>query len=248
MTLNVKELLGPALKNLTTHYEVVGIIDRSGRIYPLGTDTKVLSTIFELIVRPLIYYLAAHSGYGIVEPTVQNYYPDFTLHRGEDDHQKIAIDVKTTYRDTYTARFSYTLGGYTSFIREGKESKNIVFPFPAYAEHWIIGFVYRRIVKKKGVDLRIYEYSDLEKMQLPFEEVDVFVQEKWRIASDRAGSGNTTNIGSIMGTLEDFENGCGVFSSQEEFLGYWRNYGRTKSARVGMYNNISEYRDWISRL
>ena len=32
-----------------------------------------------------------------------------------------------------------------------------------------------------------------------FDDVRVFVQEEWRISSDKAGSGNTTNIGSIRG-------------------------------------------------
>ena len=48
------------------------------------------------------------------------------------------------------------------------------------------------------------------------------MQEKWRIAGDKAGSGNTTNIGSISGMLADFQQGNGVFQSESEFLAYWR--------------------------
>ncbi len=50
------------------------------------------------------------------------------------------------------------------------------------------------------------------------------MQEKWRIAGDKAGSGNTANIGSINGTIEDFIEGKGAFASEEEFLQYWRGY------------------------
>jgi len=46
----------------------------------------------------------------------------------------------------------------------------------------------------------VYALKDLGG-PLPLEAVDVFVQEKWRISGDHAVSGNTTNIGSINGSL-----------------------------------------------
>ena len=70
----------------------------------------------------------------LIEPTKQNYYPDFSLIRSEDDREKIAIDVKTTYRREGQSRFSYTLGSYTSYIRPEMERKNIVFPYSQYAQ------------------------------------------------------------------------------------------------------------------
>jgi hypothetical protein len=52
----------------------------------------------------------------VIEPTVQNHYPDFTYHkRAFDLDAKIAIDVKTTYRMNDDDRFNYTLGGYTNW-------------------------------------------------------------------------------------------------------------------------------------
>ena len=53
-----------------------------------------------------------------------------------------------------------------------------------------------------------------------------FVQEKWRIASDKSGSGNTANIGSIA-KIEDIVTGNGMFSQLGEdwFDDYWMNYG-----------------------
>jgi hypothetical protein len=54
-----------------------------------------------------------------------------------------------------------------------------------------------------------------------------FVAEKWRIASDKSGSGNTANIGSIS-KIEDIVAGRGMFSRLGEawFDDYWMNYGR----------------------
>ena len=114
-----KKILEAELAKLDDAYETCGIVDRSGCVYPLGADTKVLSTIFELVSRPAVYAAARQLGYEVVEPTVQNHYPDFTLCTGAACRKKIAVDVKTTYRLKDDDAFGYTLGGYTSFIRLG---------------------------------------------------------------------------------------------------------------------------------
>lgn len=176
----------------------------------------------------------------MIEPDKQNYYPDFTLANGDDDPNKIAIDVKTTYRYEPGEPFGFTLGSYTSFLRNG--TKNIVFPYAQYAEHWIIGFVYRRIEVDPIAASRVYSPAIRDAIPVPFTDVEVFVQEKWRISGDKAGSGNTTNIGSISGTLADFQQGNGVFQSEAEFLAYWRGYGRTAADRAQLYRNIAEFR------
>lgn len=241
--LSIQETLTAELEKLADSYKVCGIVDQAGCVYPLGADTKVLSTIFELVSRPAVYATAKALGYECLEPTVQNHYPDFTFHKGLGANGKIAIDVKTTYRRNDGDKFGYTLGGYTSFIRPGNERKNIVFPFDQYSEHWVIGFVYNRIGTKKAQAEHSYSLDQIADIPLPFENVEVFVQEKWRISSDRAGSGNTTNIGSINGTIEDFRAGNGPFTDEDEFLAYWRSYGRTKAAR-GDFSNISEFRSF----
>ena len=238
---NIQKTLISELYKLADAYEVCGIVDQSGCVYPLGADTKVLSTIFELVSRPAVYAAAKTLDYECIEPNVQNHYPDFTLHKGVDAKGKIAIDVKTTYRMHDEDKFNYTLGGYTSFIRPGNEKKNIVFPFDHYAEHWVIGFVYNRIAEKKAQAEHKFSIDQLKDIPLPFGNVEFFVQEKWRISSDRAGSGNTTNIGSINGTIEDFRAGKGLFGSEDEFLAYWRAYGRTKADR-SEFSNIGEFR------
>ena len=239
------DVLTEEIEKLKDNYAVCGIVDKDGNVYPLGSDTKVLSTIFELVSRPAIYSAAQRLGYHVVEPESQNHYPDFTLHKGDGCKEKIAIDVKTTYRRA-NKKFSYTLGGYTSFIRPGNEKKNIVYSFNDYVEHWVIGFAYDRIGKKKAQATHMFTVDQVAEIPLPFEKVEVFIQEKWKISSDRAGSGNTTNIGSINGTIEDFIEGRGVFESEDEFLEYWRGYGRTKAARDD-YSNICEFHAFKKR-
>ena len=237
----LRHLLTTEIEKLKDSYEVCGIADRLGNLYPLGSDTKVLSTIFELVSRPAVYAVAKQLDFRVREPTVQNHYPDFTLMRNTKDTAKIAIDVKTTYRNKPHEKFAYTLGGYTSFIREGNEQKNIVFPFNEYSTHWVIGFVYERIAYKKAAEIQKYNLSQLAEIPLPIKNVEYFVNEKWCISSDRAGSGNTTNIGSIRGRISDFMAGQGPFESEKEFLEYWRGYGTTAETRTD-YSSIDEFR------
>ena len=66
------------------------------------------------------------------------------------------------------------------------------------------------------------------------------------MASDKAGSGNTANIGSIYGLIDDFRNGNGPFQSEEEFLEYWRLYERIADVRTD-FSNISEFRRFKQR-
>lgn len=222
-------------------YDVRGIITADEKIYSLGTDSKVLSTVFELLVRPVIYQVAQQNGMIVREAKAQNYYPDFTLMESAADDKKIAVDVKTTYRSRERTKVSFTLGGYTSFIRN--ETKNIEFPYSQYAEEWVVGFIYTR--KSSGDDPNhIYDLERLDEIPLPFEDVSWFVARKWKIAGESAGSGNTANIGSISGDLDDFRSEAGPFQSKEEFLAYWRNYERTASEREGKYRNLAEFRIW----
>lgn len=241
-----RSLLIEELAGLEPEFDVCGVANRLGGIYPLGTDTKVLSTVFELISRPAVHAVAASVGCDVVEPTAQNHYPDFTLTKGSEDPAKLAIDVKTTYRRPGSDRFSYTLGGYTSFIRPGNERKNIVFPFSQYASHWVVGFVYTRADDEANRSKHRYTLKELDEIPLPFVDVEFFVNEKWKIASDRAGSGNTTNIGSIRGTIEDFREGAGPFESEEEFLAYWRSYGRTAQERT-RFSSLDGFRQLQGR-
>ena len=234
----MKEHILQHLAEIENGYSACGIIDRRGRVYPLGTDTKVLSTVFEIIARQAVADYARQANLLLIDSNKQNYYPDFTLAVNRDDSKKLAIDVKTTYKNNADDDFGFTLGSYTSFLRNG--TKNIMFSFNQYSEHWIIGFVYRRVAVATDTAGRQYAATDLAEIPAPFTDVEVFMQEKWRIAGDRPGSGNTTNIGSIRGKLNDFQQGNGVFDSEAEFLAYWRGYGTTASGRK--YRNIAEFR------
>ena len=234
----MKEHILGHLANIENGYSVCGIIDRRRRVYPLGTDTKVLSTIFEIIARQSVADYARQAQLLLIDADRQNYYPDFTLGVNREDLNKIAIDVKTTYKNNAGDSFGFTLGSYTSFLRN--ETKNIMFPLNQYKEHWIIGFVYHRVSIDASAASMQYTIADLAGIPTPVSDVEVFMQEKWKVAGDRPGSGNTANIGSIRGKLADFQQGNGAFKDEAEFLAYWRGYGATAAERK--YRNIEEFR------
>jgi hypothetical protein len=73
-----------------------------------------------------------------------------------------------------------------------------------------------------------------------------FAIEKWRIASDKGGSGNTANIGSIK-SIAKIITGNGVFAAagEEIFDNYWANYGKiqveTKDGKRKSMTSFDEY-------
>ena len=73
-----------------------------------------------------------------------------------------------------------------------------------------------------------------------------FVCEKWRLASDRQGSGNTANIGSIT-WIKDIITGNGVFAKlgEEWFDEYWMNYGVTTMMKKGKATPIRSIEDFL---
>lgn len=245
---SLKDELEQQFNSLQSFWDIKGIIDSAKRIYTLGYDTKVISSIFELISTPLIEEIARRNNLEIIYSSSQTTYPDFTL-RGEIlQGSLIAIDVKSTYRRFYSGspnyRCGFTLGSYTSFLRNN--TKNIVFPYNQYKEHWIVGFIYTR---SKEFTTGIRNIEEIDQIVPAIQDVEFLVQEKYKIASDQPGSGNTANIGSVTDP-QTLKTGTGPFSSlgNQVFEDYWRNYKtRAMAQRTGQpqsYSNLKQYLEW----
>lgn len=226
-------------------WEAVGFLTSDDNVYPFGTDTKVISTVFEAHAGPLISEIAAEYGY-TVEGAPQTIYPDFTLTPASHKPPRIAIDIKTTYRrynnNGTLTNFKYTLGSYTSFLRKSDGTGNIRYPYHDYSYHWVIGFLYTRT---EGVPAKVYRRDDAGTLKAPYGNVEYFLQEKYKIAGTTPGSGNTANIGSHpTNDIEDLREGRGPFAElgKEVCDTYWRNYGRTAASRE--FSNLPEFLKW----
>lgn len=237
-------------KALAMNWEVIGFYASDRRVYAIGTDTKVISTVFETLTAPLVNAIADDYGY-IVEGSKQTIYPDFTLSPKPGRAPRIAIDVKTTYRRFNTkgkaTAFRYTLGSYTSFLRSPEGTKNILHPYDQYSDHWVIGFLYTRC---QGVAAKIYgDPGRVASFPCPYKDVEYFVQHKYKIVGHEAASGNTANIGSFpTASIKDLKDGNGPFAElgKEKCDQYWRNYARTAAERAKKYSNIEGFLVWLS--
>ena len=241
--LDVQDILNKAFDSVGVKWYIKGILDSRKRLYTLSDDTKLISKVFELISIPIITQA--------FEPYIQKWeteerqtvYPDLTLILPGSSPNKISIDIKSTYRKGDTA--SFTLGSYTAYIRS-PFTKNIRYPYNEYREHWIVGFIYDRV---PGVKAEIIDVSLIDKVIAPIKNVEVIIWQKWQIASDRPGSGNTANIGSVR-SLEALRKGQGIFTEfgdngKDIFEDYWRNFDWKQPRK---YTNMNGYLAWKKSL
>jgi len=228
---------------------VKGFIDVYRNVYTISVDTKVVSKIIELMLFPVISRFAAAHGYRMVLSEHQNHYPDISFIAA--DESKFALDLKSTYRTQGLMVNGFTLGAFTGYFRQRRSTKNITFPYEQYAAHFVLGIIYGR--RDEAVDeRRVYKLDDLQNIVSVVKDFTFLLQEKWRIASDRPGSGNTKNIGSVR-DIHALVEGNGPFAAhgQEVFDDYWMNYLTDDMARAidsdVPYRNLEEYWTWRDR-
>ncbi len=238
-------------------------------IYTISSDTKIVSKILEIHIFPQILQFASTSGYKIILAEKQNWYPDLTFIKDDNEEIKFALDIKTTFRrNGKTAGF--TLGSHGGYFKERDKNKNIQFPYNQYSGHYCLGIIYTRTdVSNNLAETEIYQVQELqEKYESPIKKVgkrsvttinnlksitsvikdfDFFAAEKWKIASDRQGSGNTANIGSVL-DIEDLKNENGIFSQlgEEWFDEYWINYGSATMLKDGKPAKITSLKDFLA--
>ena len=189
--------------------DAYGIIDSTNKIHTLGTDSKIIGRIFEMFTQPILEKIARKHGLILRTPKSQTVYPDFVMMESPEASNKIAIDVKTTYINNDKSKIVFTLGSFGSYMRNN--TKNIEYRYTDYSKHYVIGFVYKR--NDAAQESRVINYEDKESISFPYNDVRFFIQEKYKIAGDKPGSGNTENIGSYKTTdFKKIVDGNGPFS------------------------------------
>jgi hypothetical protein len=249
-------------------WSVKGFIDVYKNIYTISSDTKIVSKILEIHIFPQILQFAEEIGYKIILTEHQNYYPDLTFINKEDEEIKFAVDLKTTYRKK-SGISSFTLGSHGSYFKERDKKKNIQFSYNQYLGHFCLGIIYTRTDLTDDVsETEIYQVQELlEDYETPNKKVgerevttvknlksitsvikdfEFFAAEKWKIASDKQGSGNTANIGSTL-SIEDLRNENGIFSQlgEEWFDEYWINFGSATMVKDGKTVKITSLKNFL---
>jgi len=229
-------------------WAVKGFIDAFRNIYTISADTKIVSKILEIHLFPKLLEFAAKTGYQIVLADHQNYYPDITFVSAKNEAVKFAVDLKTTYRRPTFPAFcnGFTLGSHGSYFKERNKKKNIQFPYNDYAGHFCLGAIYSRADFENIDETKVFSIDKLKSIVSVIKDIQFFACEKWEIASDSQGSGNTANIGSIV-SIQDILNGNGIFKKLGEqwFDDYWMNYGEITITREGKQLKITKLRDYL---
>ena len=252
----------------TGEWTIKGFIDIYKNIYTISSDTKIVSKILEIHIFPELLKFAENNDYKIVLAEHQNWYPDLTVIDKENDGIKFALDLKTTFRRNGNAA-GFTLGSHGAYFQERDKSKNIQFPYNDYLGHYCLGIIYSRedfdddlaeteIYQVAGLqeefgndndpisDRKVTTVEHLKSITSVIKDFDFFFAEKWKIASDRQGSGNTANIGSIS-DIDDLKAQNGVFSKlgEEWFDEYWINYGTATTVMNGKPTKVSSIWDFL---
>jgi hypothetical protein len=249
-------------------WTIKGFIDVYKNVYTISSDTKIVSKILEIHIFPQILQFADRIGYKIILAEKQNWYPDLTFVNKKKEEIKFALDIKTTFRrNDKTAGF--TLGSHGGYFKERDKDKNIQFPYNQYTGHYCLGVIYTRTdllddlaeteifqveelqeeydtPNRKVGERSVTTVKNLKSITSVIKDFDFFASEKWKIASDKQGSGNTANIGSVV-DIADLKNGNGIFSQlgEEWFDEYWINYGSATMVKDGKPIKITTLKDFL---
>ena len=252
-TIQLKEFAGTlnGLISQNDEWTIRGFIDLFKNVYTISSDTKIVSKVLELHLFPHFLSFAERTGYILELASCQNWYPDLTFISKKNPEIVFAVDLKTTYRDEDYPGFcnGFTLGSHGEYFSERTSTKNIQYPYDAYSGHFCLGIIYTRCNLEKSEETRIYSIDEIENIPAIIRSFLFFAEEKWKIASDKGGSGNTANIGSIQ-NINDILNGNGVFARAGEALfdDYWINYGKidilvgTKRKKLSSFSEYLTYR------
>lgn len=231
-------------------WTVKGFIDIFKNIYTISSDTKIVSKILEIHLFPKILTFAQSNGYKVVLAEHQNYYPDISFVKADDESVRFAVDFKTTYRNPTKPHLcnGFTLGSHGEYFENRTSTKNIQFPYGSYSGHFCLGIIYDRAEGATIDETKAHRLDELHSIASVARNFQFFVTEKWKIASDKGGSGNTANIGSIN-NIADIMAGKGMFSQLGEdwFDEYWMNYKKiTVQDGKGGTKKISTLREFVA--
>jgi hypothetical protein len=187
-----------------TKFEEEFSITNLGVSYKLGNDSKIISKIYEIILIEKLKELLKINEFRYIDNDIQNKYPDFIIVSKIQKEKYYAIDIKSSYLKTDSNINGFTLGTYKGYFKERDSITSIVKPYKDFIKHFCVCVIY-----SKNKDTIPVKY--------------ILVREKWEIAIDTPGSGNTCNIGSIK-LLSNLLTNKTYFNNEDEFDKFWLNY------------------------
>jgi hypothetical protein len=192
-------------------WTIKGFIDNEGKIYELPDIPQVITGIFQEVAKLRVKpFLKEKYNCETVQGGPREY-PEITAFGGKLGSEKIAVDIKTTRRLSRNRVSGFSIGSYAGyFVHPDQKLPGCKFPYGEFKEHWIIGFIY---TWNPNAD-SLHMVSDIE----------VIVNQKWKVASKSTATGTTFAISSVR-NLDALREGRGDFESPEEFEDFWRAKG-----------------------
>jgi hypothetical protein len=186
-----------------------------GHLLPLPKEPAALANVLEVsIVDFLLDRIAASGGILTATRGGERFYPDMEITGPGVDDDFYAVDIKVAQRKilkkappTQTQSRITLYTGNTYFAYPTLHWPGTFRPFADYTQHLdVIGIYTLNRESASRVD-------DLE----------LIVQEPWKIGSHKRSSTTREYIGAVEG-LEDLRQGRGEFKTADEFYKFWRAY------------------------
>jgi hypothetical protein len=213
-------------------------LSAGGHLLPLPKEPAALANILEVsIVDYLLKAVDAEEGLEVTRGTERGY-PDIEFTGTALGGGVHAVDVKVARRDRTKARLRtesritlYT--GNTYFRFPDLHWPGTFRPFNEYSSHLDI----------------IVIYTLNEALTSRVEDIELIVQEPWRVASKHRSSTTREYIGAVN-LISDLRTGNGAFATAEDFYKFWRAYPFVRSAQVQRQLDrlVQEQREELDRL
>ena len=157
-------------------------------VYTISSDTKIVSKILEIHLFPKILEFARALGYRVVLADYQNYYPDISFVKANDENTKFAVDFKTTYRNANKDWLcnGFTLGSHGRYFEDRGSTKNIQFPYSSYMGHFCLGIIYDRIDSSAIDETKSYTVDQLQSIASVVKNFQFLLRKNGRLRVTRA--------------------------------------------------------------
>jgi len=190
--------------------ELEGELASRGHFLPLPKEPAALANVLEVSLVDFVLEAVSQTAEATARRGTERGYPDIELGGAAFGGGHHAIDVKVARRakagrSTQSKITLYT--GNTYFRYPSLKWPGTFRPFEDYASH---------------IDL-IAIYTLDETIPGRIRDLELLVQEPWRIASRQRSSTTREYIGAVQ-RLDALRAGEGEFESEQEFYDYWRRY------------------------
>lgn len=185
-------------------------LEAGGHFIPLPKEPAALANIIEVAIADFLIRAIGSIKDATIRRGTERGYPDMEIGGTAFGGGFHAVDVKVARRAksgnlTESRITLYT--GNTYFRHPQLKWAGTFRPFQDYASHLDI----------------IALYTLNEESHGRIEDLEILVQEPWRIASRQRSSTTREYLGAVT-RIQDLRDGKGEFSTEAEFYNYWRKY------------------------